>query len=94
MSGLEGDRLGLTAQDMQFEEEISRNPYYLKIWLAYLQFKNSASPSNRYMVYERALKYLPRSYKLWYAYLTERMEVFWWRCSAHGSQCCIRKSHI
>lgn len=69
-----GNSYGLTTQDIQFEEEISRNPYYLKIWLSYLQFKSSAPPANRFMVYERALKYLPRSYKLWHAYLNERMQ--------------------
>jgi pre-mRNA-splicing factor SYF1 len=27
---------------------------------------------DRYVVYERSLKFLPRSYKLWHAYLEER----------------------
>ncbi len=62
----------IRAQDLQFEEEISRNPYYLKIWLNYLSFKDEESPADRFTIYERALKYLPRSYKLWHAYLNER----------------------
>jgi hypothetical protein len=58
---------------MKYEEEIARNPYYLKGWLKYLEYKsNSSSTTDRYVIYERALKYLPRSYKLWYNYLSLR----------------------
>lgn len=59
-------------RDLQHEEEIQRNPYDLKIWLAYLTTKRSAPSLSRYVIYERALKFLPRSYKLWHAYLQER----------------------
>ncbi|KAJ1439699.1 pre-mRNA-splicing factor SYF1 [Ochromonadaceae sp. CCMP2298] len=62
----------MDAQDVQFEEEIARNPHYVKVWWSYLVVKHDAAPSARYMIYERALKYLPRSYKLWHAYLLER----------------------
>jgi pre-mRNA-splicing factor SYF1 len=61
----------MDSQDVQFEEEIARNPYYVKVWWSYLAVKQGA-PSVRYMIYERALKHLPRSYKLWHAYLLER----------------------
>ena len=61
-------------QEMHFEEEISRNPYYLKTWLLYLEFKAEEAPNDRYIIYERALIFLPRSYKLWHAYLTERTQ--------------------
>ena len=57
-----------------FEEEIARNPYYLNNWLQYLTALSGSRPMQRYMVYERAVKYLPRSYKLWYAYISELME--------------------
>ena len=33
-----------------------------------------ARPVKRYLIYERALKFLPGSYKLWHAYLQERRE--------------------
>lgn len=64
----------MQAQDIQFEEEIARNPYAPKVWWAYLTYKADAAPSTRYLVYERALKHLPRSYKLWHAYLMERAQ--------------------
>lgn len=60
---------------MKYEEEIARNPFYLKGWLKYLEYKSSNSSTtttDRYIIYERALKYLPRSYKLWYNYLLLR----------------------
>ena len=61
-----------SAADLYHEEEIARNPYHLKSWLNYLTHKKDSSPSNRYVIYERALKFLPRSYKLWFAYIEER----------------------
>ncbi len=60
------------SQDLYYEEEIARNPFHLKSWMAYLAYKKEAKPNTRYMIYERAVKYLPRSYKLWFAYLMER----------------------
>lgn len=56
-------------------QEIARNPYALKAWLRYLEAKTQACqarPVKRYLIYERALKFLPGSYKLWAAYLQER----------------------
>ncbi len=50
-------------------QEIARNPYSLKNWLRYLGAKTQAKPVKRYLLYERALKFLPGSYKLWWAYL-------------------------
>jgi hypothetical protein len=44
----------------------------LKAWLRYLEAKTQARPVQRYLIYERALKFLPGSYKLWHAYLQER----------------------
>lgn len=62
----------MESQDVYFEEEISRNPFHLKSWLNYLAFKKDAAPTSRYVIYERSLKFLPRSYKLWFSYITER----------------------
>lgn len=67
--------MSILPQDLHFEEELSRNPYSLKIWLNYLSCKQDASPATRYMIYERSLKYLPRSYKIWYAYLSDRKKL-------------------
>lgn len=63
-------------EDVPFEEDCIRNPYSLKSWLRYIDFKSKAGANTNwigvYLVYERALKQLPGSYKLWYAYLKLR----------------------
>ncbi len=92
------------SDDISYEENVLRNPFSLKHWWWYLEFKTKAParvgaprgrggphalqqvgallthpapgpsrPQVRYMLYERAVKRLPRSYKLWYRYLTERV---------------------
>jgi len=58
--------------DVRYEEEVSKNPYSLSAWLVYIRSKDAAPAKIRYMLYERALRRLPRSYKLWHAYLRER----------------------
>lgn len=60
-------------EDVQFEEEVTRNPYSVKLWCRYIDLKRDASVQKRYVLYERALRLLPGSYKLWYAYLHERL---------------------
>lgn len=52
-----------------FELEIERNPYSVTLWVLYLDAMKSASTKDRFVIYERAVKVLPRSYKLWYRYL-------------------------
>jgi len=59
-------------QDFEFEEELLNNPYSLKLWWRYLESKKAASNEARNIIHERSLKILPRSYKLWNHYLTER----------------------
>ncbi|GLT30377.1 hypothetical protein SLA2020_051790 [Shorea laevis] len=62
-------------EDLPYEEEILRNPFSLKLWWRYLIAKSEAPFSNHFIIYERALKALPGSYKLWHAYLRERLEI-------------------
>lgn len=57
------------------EEDILRDPYSLKNWQYYLEYKSTAATNVRYMIYERALRRLPGSYKLWFLYLSERVQV-------------------
>lgn len=57
--------------DLQFEETIQRNPFNVKTWIQYVKSKQASSPASRYVIYERALNHLPRSYKIWHLYLTE-----------------------
>ena len=62
-------------EDLPFEEELLRNPHSLKAWQRYIEAKHqskSSSGTRINMVYERALKELPGSYKLWYNYLKLR----------------------
>jgi pre-mRNA-splicing factor SYF1 len=63
---------GWTSLDAQFEDELARNPYSFKNWWNYIQTKQDQPPLLRYTIYERALSFLPRSYKLWHAYLNDR----------------------
>ncbi|CAJ0634421.1 7063_t:CDS:10 [Entrophospora sp. SA101] len=59
--------------DIPFEEEILRNPYTLKSWLRYIDHKSEQPLPQQIFVYERALKELPGSYKLWKRYLDLRI---------------------
>ncbi|ERM95970.1 pre-mRNA-splicing factor SYF1 isoform X1 [Amborella trichopoda] len=61
--------------DLPYEEEILRNSLSLKHWWRYLIALKDAPFKKRVVIYERALKALPGSYKLWHAYLRERLEL-------------------
>lgn len=56
-------------EDLPYEEDILRNPYNVKCWLRYIEHKKDARREVLNTVYERSLKQLPGSYKLWYNYL-------------------------
>ena len=71
-------------EDTPFEEELLRNPFSVKTWCRYLASRgastlggdsssaaSTSTPGRRRVLFERALKALPGSYKLWFAYLTE-----------------------
>ncbi|XP_048776809.1 pre-mRNA-splicing factor SYF1-like isoform X2 [Ostrea edulis] len=66
--------------DLPFEEEILRNPYSVKSWLRYLEYKKEATRNCVNLIYERALRELPGSYKLWYNYLKLRRRQVKGRC--------------
>ncbi|KAJ6852087.1 pre-mRNA-splicing factor SYF1 [Iris pallida] len=61
--------------DLPYEEEILRNPFSLKLWWRYLIARSRSPFAKRSVIYERALKALPGSYKLWHAYLRERLDL-------------------
>ena len=67
-------------RDAPWEELLSKNPYSVKSWLGYLQHKAGAAPVQRYVIYERALLYLNRSYKIWRSYLQERGKLLSSKC--------------
>ncbi|KAI1289413.1 Pre-mRNA-splicing factor SYF1 [Halotydeus destructor] len=63
-------------EDIPFEEECIRNPLSTKHWLRYIDHKESNNAHNDvvYMIFERAIKEMPGSYKLWHRYLSRRVE--------------------
>lgn len=65
---------------MGYEEDVIRHGHLVKTWLRYLAFKEEAPLRVRFFLFERAVKELPRSYKLWHRYLTERVD----HCSRLG----------
>lgn len=61
-------------EDLPYEEEIIRNRYSVKAWWRYLKARSDAPVEKRHTLYERALRAIPGSYKLWHAYLKEKVE--------------------
>ena len=51
-------------EDLIYEEELLRNPYNMKMWLRYIGARKEASPKKRHVLYERALRALPGSFKV------------------------------
>ena len=51
-------------EDLLYEEELLRNPFSLKMWWRYIEARKHVSPRRKYLLYERALKSLPGSYKV------------------------------
>jgi pre-mRNA-splicing factor SYF1 len=67
-------------EDLPFEEELLRNPKSLKSWLRYIEAKISSPKNVINVIYERAIKELPGSYKLWFSYLRLRKKQLRGRC--------------
>ncbi|XP_013113149.1 pre-mRNA-splicing factor syf1 homolog [Stomoxys calcitrans] len=67
-------------EDIPYEEEILRNAYSVKHWLRYIDHKSRAPNNAVNIVYERALKELPGSYKIWYNYLRTRRKQVRGKC--------------
>jgi len=66
--------------DIAYEDEISRNPYSIKIWTSYMKALEKAPANVRYLNYERSLKAMPACYKIWNMYLTERRNALKYTC--------------
>jgi len=65
----------IKSDDIPFEEDLIRNPLNVKKWLRYIEYKEEDSFESRIFIYERALKELPGSYKIWKKYLDLRVSV-------------------
>ena len=68
-------RLVLNEEDLAYEEEILRNPNAIKPWIRYIEHKADSPKNILNLVFERALKELPGSYKLWYNYLKVNLQL-------------------
>ncbi|KAI9665469.1 MAG: pre-mRNA-splicing factor syf1 [Alyxoria varia] len=65
----------ISQNDLIYEQEVLRNPGSVKPWLDYISFKRQyGSTLEQAFVFERACTILPRSYKLWKAYLELRVQ--------------------
>ncbi|KIW00457.1 pre-mRNA-splicing factor syf1 [Verruconis gallopava] len=63
----------IAEHDVVYEQELIKNPYNLRAWLDYANFKRAnGSLLEQAFVLERACTLLPRSYKLWKMYLELR----------------------
>ncbi|KAH6944400.1 hypothetical protein HPB50_002912 [Hyalomma asiaticum] len=60
--------------DLPYEEEIIRNPFSVKHWIRYIDYKKDQPKHIINLICERALRELPGSYKLWYNYLKLRRQ--------------------
>ncbi|KAH7983955.1 hypothetical protein HPB52_015750 [Rhipicephalus sanguineus] len=60
--------------DLPYEEEIIRNPFSVKHWIRYIDYKKDQPKHVINLICERALRELPGSYKLWYNYLKLRRQ--------------------
>ena len=62
-SGADNDLMP-SDEDLLYEEELLRNPFNLKMWGRYLAARTDAPVKRRYLLYERAIRSLPGSYKV------------------------------
>lgn len=62
----------LNKRDVEFEQDILRNPNSVKCWMRYIDNYKLGPYKKVCVLYERALKQLPGSYKLWHCYLKVR----------------------
>ncbi|KAI9495026.1 pre-mRNA splicing factor syf-1 [Zychaea mexicana] len=64
--------LPISQFDIPYEEELLRNPFSLRSWLRYIDHKRTGTVQEQSFIYERAIRELPGSYKLWKKYLDLR----------------------
>ena len=51
-------------EDLLYEEELLRTPHVMRLWWRYLEARKDATTKRRYLIYERAVRALPGSYKV------------------------------
>jgi pre-mRNA-splicing factor SYF1 len=57
----------------EFEDALRTNPYQVKLWFRYFEASTNENSTmmSKFILYERALTFLPRSFKIWHCYLNE-----------------------
>lgn len=70
----------LKETDVAYETELQQNAFSVRLWVAYAKAKSDASERVRFLIYERAVKEIPGSYKVWMMYLQERVRCCRERC--------------
>lgn len=85
----------LEETDVPYEEEILRHPFTVKCWMRYVEHKATTGGSNQAvnLIYERALKELPGSYKLWYNYLKLRRKQVKGKCITDSAYEEVNNAH-
>jgi len=76
-----------------YEGELLRNPYSARTWIAYLGTRSDAPFKERRLIYERAVRLLPKSYKLWRAYLGDFEEEVRGRWTTSGRAVVVRRTY-
>ncbi|KAF0988433.1 hypothetical protein HZS_8131 [Henneguya salminicola] len=88
-------KLEIDEDDIPFEEEVLRHSYNVPSWTRYVDHKLSkkSSYNSIFTIYERALKQLPGSYKLWNAYLKLRRHYVREKCVTDAAYVLANKAH-
>jgi pre-mRNA-splicing factor SYF1 len=60
-------------EDLLYEEELLRNPTALRLWIRYIDARQDAPAKRRFLLYERAIRKLPGSYKVCMSIMLERL---------------------
>ncbi|CAF0745903.1 unnamed protein product [Adineta steineri] len=74
------NKLVFDETDILYEEDCLRNQYSVKTWLRYIDHIKEGPNEKINLVYERALRELPGSYKLWHNYLKLRRKQIRSKC--------------
>ena len=74
-----------------FEHVLLDNPHSVETWCAYVRActEHKVSHTCQFVVYERAVRELPGSYKLWHGYLRDRVQ---WTLTRHPRSSAWRRT--
>ncbi|XP_068280688.1 pre-mRNA-splicing factor SYF1 isoform X1 [Nyctibius grandis] len=94
----ERPELRFEEEDIPHEEELLRQPFSVRCWLRYAQARRGGPGRRLNLLFERALRELPGSYKLWYQYLRLRRQQVKGRCPGdaayEGANACHERALV